>query len=126
MGGISDTIKSVYDDAIKEYGTKVLAFSSSGTYNDYGDKTTSYTGSEYTDAILSYLTPDEKQILPEGERTDSIIKFLVKTTQATGCSIGDKINISGSANNYEVFSISDLPIIDNAIVYKQVVTRKMR
>ena len=109
-----------FDKQVSSEGTCVLISSGTITANDYGEKNQenfSVTGSYFANAIFTPMKEREKQFLPEGNRRDSIYNLYVET--GSFFEIDNRVQISGTTNQYEIMQVFDLPIMGNSTLWKK-------
>lgn len=102
-------------------GTSVLVSSGAIAENDYGEMNPDdyvTTGSSYSRGIFSPLTEKERQLLPEGNRIDATYNLFLDTTASVD--IANRVQISGTTNQYEVTQLFDLKAVGDANPYKKV------
>lgn len=111
LSDISSSVSFWYDSEIKDEGTQVFVFSGTITENAYGEKIPgdkSWTGSYMTEALMTEITPTERQFLPEGNRNDEVFNFFFPT--GSEAVIGDKILISDLSTEYEIIQETNFPM----------------
>ena len=121
---IASRLSNEYNSKLDTYGTNFMVWTASGTEDeDYGEDTITYIGSYYQRGMLQELKADERQYLPEGQRTDELMNIYLKTSGTV--LVGDKITISGTSVSYEVQSILDDRLLGDTKVYKRARVKKI-
>lgn len=116
-----------YKKRLSDEGTVVLISSGNITENDYGEKIPgdfTVSGSYFTRSIFAQLTEKEREFLPEGNRQDAVYNIFVDT--GSSLNIEDRIQISGTANQYEVVQLFDVNTLGDTNIYKKVRVVQLR
>ena len=124
--GIVDTIVSAYDGTLAQYGNDILIYSglSATLDDDYGsEETITWGGSSYSKGVLTAVTPEERQTLPEGYSDDEILNLLGKTTDYF--SIGARVRISGATTDYEIVQLTNIKMLENKVPYQKMRVRRL-
>lgn len=116
-----------YNKKINDEGSVVLISSGNISENDYGEKIPGdfiVSGSYFSRGVFTQLTEKERQFLPEGNRQDAVYNIFLET--GSTLNIEDRIQISGTINQYEVVQLFDVATLGDSQIYKKVRVVQLR